>query len=191
MTSRVLLREYLSYCVISYAMGKTLFHEILKPKIILHFLISVKRFAAASRHRRDSSRAYWLPCSKSSSLSGEALRDVMTNEGTSRPYRHVPPERAWSRPINKLDRLLYTDFPTLKRTSAYSKHGKIRSTRSLSRENRGYVSNRVRSLTRVSLVLRNILRYGEHSVTRRADRDPTPTSQGPRPGAHIVHNHRE
>ena len=121
--SLVLLREVLSYSVISYARGKTLFREILKPKIILNFEIIAKRVAAACRHRQDSSRAYWLPCGNCSSLSREA-------PVTSDPMGHVPPKRVWPGSINIARQADFPSFSSPKRTRACCRHGKIRSTRS-------------------------------------------------------------
>ncbi|CAM4732670.1 unnamed protein product [Leuciscus chuanchicus] len=71
----------------------------------------------ACRHRRGSSRAYWLLCGNCSSLSSEAWRDARPNQGTSRPLRHVPPKWAWSRPINTARRQLLSDFSSFKRST--------------------------------------------------------------------------
>ncbi|XDV13294.1 hypothetical protein PO909_001731 [Leuciscus waleckii] len=72
---------------------------------------------SACRHRRGSSRAYWLLCGNCSNLSSEAWRDARPNEGALRPLRHVPPKRAWSRPINTARRQLLSDFSSFKRST--------------------------------------------------------------------------
>ncbi|CAM4608523.1 unnamed protein product [Leuciscus chuanchicus] len=65
---------------------------------------------AACRHGRDSSRAHWLLCGNCTSLSIEAPHDVRTNEGASRPLRHVPPKSGGARAINTAQRGWFGQF---------------------------------------------------------------------------------
>ncbi|CAM4623496.1 unnamed protein product [Leuciscus chuanchicus] len=65
---------------------------------------------AACRHGRDSSRAHRLLCGNCTSLSMEAPHDVRTNEGASRPLRHVPPKADGARAINTAQRGWFGQF---------------------------------------------------------------------------------